>query len=189
MNAAVVRKIGRSNALVGSWRGAVVVLLYLAAGGDAWALDGPQFEILASTLPRLGSADGSTRSSGIAVTWPNYSAGLLLGIDRPNTIGFSGAPYFSHGSNLDIGLHWRYTLDSNYRIDVKAWRRWVTPDAIDLVQSRQNIYGARVEMQIAAPRSGLVADFGFLGLQLEGGARLTLRRHSGGPMVYYRDSF
>ena len=38
---------------------------------------------------------------------------------------------------VDLGLHWRYTLDSNYRIDVTAWRRLVPPDALTLVQMQR----------------------------------------------------
>ena len=53
-------------------------------------------------------------------------------------------------------------------------------DAVDLVQARQPTYGARVEMQLGSlPQRGFVADRGFLGLQLEGGARITVRRSGG----------
>ena len=37
--------------------------------------------------------------------------------------------------------------------------------------------------------SGLVADRGFVGLQLESGARITVRRSGGKPMIYYRTKF
>jgi len=30
---------------------------------------------------------------------------------------------------------------------------------------------------------------GFVGLQLESGAKISIRRKNGGPMVYYRNSF
>ena len=32
-------------------------------------------------------------------------------------------------------------------------------------------------------------DLRFIGLQLEGGARISIKRKYGGPMVYYRTSF
>jgi hypothetical protein len=38
-------------------------------------------------------------------------------------------------------------------------------------------------------KSGFVADHGFVGLQLESGARVTLRRSGGKPMIYYRTKF
>jgi hypothetical protein len=74
--------------------------------------------------------------------------------------------------------------------DVAAWRRLMPPDTLTLVQMRQPSYGARFEMQIGStPTTGFVADRGFLGLQLESGARVTLRRSEGKPMVYYRTRF
>jgi hypothetical protein len=91
---------------------------------------------------------------------------------------------------VNLGLHWRYTLDSNYRVDVTAWRRLVPADALTLVQTHQPSYGARVEMQIRpVQKSGFVAGRGFVGLQLESGARVTLRRSGGKPMIYYRTKF
>jgi len=36
---------------------------------------------------------------------------------------------------------------------------------------------------------GFVANRGFVGFQLESGARVTIRRKSGGPMLYYRNAF
>jgi hypothetical protein len=32
-------------------------------------------------------------------------------------------------------------------------------------------------------------DRGFIGMQLEGGARITIKRKDGRPMVYYRSAF
>ena len=58
-----------------------------------------------------------------------------------------------------------------------------------MVQLRDAGCGARVEMQLSGSRSSLVADRGFIGVQLDGGARITLRRSGGKPMVYYRNKF
>jgi hypothetical protein len=81
-------------------------------------------------------------------------------------------------------------MDSNYRVDVVAWRRVTQPDALTLVQARQSNYGARVEMRLSpSAKRGLVADRGFVGLQLESGARVTLRKTFAAPMVYYRNNF
>jgi hypothetical protein len=41
----------------------------------------------------------------------------------------------------------------------------------------------------SSTKAGLAADLGFIGLQLEGGARISIKRKHGGPMVYYRTSF
>ena len=55
---------------------------------------------------------------------------------------------------------------------------------------RQPTYGARVELNLSPVRkSGLALDRGFVGMQLEGGARITIKRKDGRPMVYYRSAF
>lgn len=153
-----------------------------------------QMEVSASMLPRFDNIDGSSRNSRIDMSWlpPRRSAlGLSVGMtsmDGPALA--AGSATAGTAANVDLGLHWRYTLDSQHRIDVKAWRRMPPGEVADLVQSRQPTYGARVEMQLgSAPRTGFVADRGFLGLQLEGGARITVRRSGGRPMIYYRTRF
>jgi hypothetical protein len=182
----------------------MVVLLCSAASG-AFAFDEettspverirPQLEVSASSLPRFENLDGSNRASRIDMTWlpPRRTAlGLSLGM---GTVDDSTLPQFGprNGSptTLDLGLRWRHTLDGNYRIDVTAWRRLMPPDALTLVQTREPSYGARVEMSLGSglPKSGLVADRGFVGLQLESGARVTLKRSGGKPMIYYRTKF
>lgn len=201
----------RSNVPNGLGPGALLAALLCAFADVGWAFDDDtavvaaqsdfagtgqrprsQFEISTSSLPRF-DAESQARSSRIDMTLlpPGRSAmGLSLGLadfDRPVFPGL--APYPNLGPNMHIGLHWRYTTDSNYRVDVTAWRRMAIPDAIDLVQSRQPSYGARMEMQLPAPHNGFVAEKGFLGLQLDDGGRVTLRRRSGGPMIYYRNNF
>ncbi len=153
-----------------------------------------QLEVSASSLPRFDNIDGSTRASRIDMSWlpPRRSAlGLLLGMtDRTGSALSTGGPYPGATPGVDLGFHWRYTLDSQHRIDITAWHRMGATDAIDLVQTHQPAYGARVEMRLGSlPRSGFVADRGFLGVQLHGGARITVRRSAGRPMLYYRTGF
>jgi hypothetical protein len=153
-----------------------------------------QLEVSAASFPRFDNTDGSTYSSRIALTWlpPRRSAlGLALGMTNGTGPGFSaGGPYPGATPSVDLGFHWRYTLDSQYRIDVTAWHRMAPTDAIDLVQTHQPSYGARVEMRLGSlPKSGFVAARGFLGVQLDGGARISLRRSAGRPMLYYRTGF
>ena len=91
---------------------------------------------------------------------------------------------------MELGLQWRYMFDNQRSIDIRAWRDLGRPnDALALVQSRDAGYGARVEMQLSGSRSPFVAERGFVGLQLDGGARITLRRSGGRPMIYYRNKF
>ncbi len=162
----------------------------------------PQLEVSATTLPRFETTDGASRTSRIDMTYmaPRRSAlGLSLGMVSPDSAGASSVTRFSHfapqpGMNstaVDLGLTWRYTTDGNYRFDVSAWRRLMPADALTLIQTRAPSYGARVEMRLGGdvPKRGFVAERGFLGLQLESGARVTLRRSGGKPMVYYRAKF
>ncbi|MCM2251605.1 MAG: hypothetical protein NDJ19_04515 [Ramlibacter sp.] len=213
MDAIVARGADRSKAWAGL-RPRVGLALALAlglAGCGAWAFEADAFmlepastmsedkdrlqlQLSTSSLPRFDSIDGPSRSSRIDMTWlpPRRSAlGLSLGMATVHGSALAGAgPYPGGATSLNLGLHWRYTLDSNYRIDVTAWRRVMPADTLTLVRLHEPDYGARVEMQIRPVRkSGFVADRGFIGLQLESGARVTLRRSGGKPMIYYRAKF
>ncbi len=210
MNAVVVRRPGQSNSLVGNYPSAALFLLVglycgsAFADGDTYPLPassvvafkdehrGARLEFSGANLPRYDNTDGSNRSSRLDLTWlpPRQSAlGLSVGMTSPQGYSFSaGGPI--GGPSVDLGLRWRYTLDTNYRVDVIAWRRLMPADALTLVQLHEPSYGARVEMQIgSSPKSRFVADRGFLGLQLESGARVSLRRSGGKPMLYYRTRF
>jgi hypothetical protein len=166
-----------------------------------WALDAladpspRSIDVTAATLPRFDSVTGATHSSRVDFTLlPQQGSGFgfALGVNSP--YGASGAfpSNFAVPSTLDLGLHWRYTLDSSYRLDVTAYRRMPNSDATSLVDgSREPSYGARVEMGLASTnlRKGFVADRGFVGFQLESGARVTVKRSGGVPMLYYRNTF
>ena len=208
MQALAARGPGPLDGRTRSWpRAGVASLLFLAAfsafADDPLSLpNGPalpyagsgrsRLELSTSSLPLYESVEGATRSSRIDMIWlpPRHpSLGLAFGItslDGPGLKPFGG----SSAPSVDLGFQWRYTLDSQYRVDVTAWRRMATGDAISLIQNRQPGYGARFELQVASlPSSGFVAERGFLGLQLESGARITLRKKAGGPMLYYRTKF
>jgi hypothetical protein len=165
----------------------------LAAGG-AGAGTGSVIEISSSKLPRFDNFDGSNRTQqrlDMALLSPGRSAfGVTMGVTglAPSRYGFNAGAEGLNGVNL--GLQWRYIFDNNRRVDITAWREMGRPnDALALVQSRDAGYGARVEMQLSGSHSPLVAERGFVGVQLDGGARITLRRNSGRPMVYYRNQF
>jgi hypothetical protein len=218
MNGVAANRMGRSG--VGARRqvlAALPLLLCLLATGaiprdevpqaasssfasDALAqrIEPAQLELSALSLPRLDSVDGSSQTSRIALTWlpPQQPAlGLAMGMslgmtNRSASPSSVGAPSLRSTPAIDLGLQWRYTMDRQYRIDFTAWHRVAAVDAIDLVQSREPRYGARLEMGLGSlPKSGFVADRGFLGLQLDGGARVTVRRNAGKPMIYYRSTF
>jgi hypothetical protein len=154
-----------------------------------------QIEFSASNLPRFDNFDGSNRTQqrlDMALLSPGRSAfGVTMGVSglAPSRQGFNAGP--SDGlSSVNLGLQYRYVIDTNRRIDITAWREMNRPnDALAMIQSRDAGYGARVEMQLAGSRSPLVAERGFVGVQLDGGARIALRRSGGKPMVYYRSKF
>ncbi|HEY0887598.1 MAG TPA: hypothetical protein VGE20_20055 [Ramlibacter sp.] len=151
-----------------------------------------RIEMATTSLPLFENLDGASHSSRLDMIWlpprrPNL--GLALGLTSKEGAGLR-LPGSGASPAVDVGLHWRYTLDTQYRIDVTAWRRMTTPDAAMLAHERQAAYGARFEMQVKSlPSRRLVADRGFLGLQLESGARITVKRRHGGPMFYYRAKF
>ena len=152
-------------------------------------------EISASNLPRFDSFDGAARTQqrvDMALLSPGRSAfGVTMGVTglAPARYGLAGAAPDAAGS-VNLGLQWRYVLENNRRIDITAWRDISRPsDALSLAQARDPGYGARVEMQLAGASSLLVADHGFVGMQLDGGGRIALKRSGGKPMVYYRNKF
>jgi hypothetical protein len=155
----------------------------------------PQVEVSASTLPRFDSVDTAAHTSRIDMTLlPQRRSGLGLAIGVSSLAGANKAiaPWAANVSTLDFGIHWRLTMDSNYRFDVTAYRRAPNSDVISLIENRDPTYGARVELgmgSIKGRSNGFVADRGFLGFQLESGARLTVKRSHGTPMLYYRNSF
>jgi len=212
MNAVVALGKGRSIAAAGlRWSASALLVCtsvcVAAAPADsenevllaqAYALptnDGPQMQMSATSLPRFDSTDGAMRSSRIDMTLlPTRESALgpSIAMTSPDARSVpAGRPFTATPTSVDLGLSWRYTSQRNYRFDVSAWRRMNPMDAATLIESRDPSYGARVEMHLAsAPRSGFVAGHGFLGLQLESGARITLRKGGGGkPMIYYRSSF
>lgn len=166
-----------------------------ATGGNAPA-SGSVLEISASSLPRFDNFDGSNRNQqrlDMALLSPGRASfGVTMGLSGLAPASRSGlTPGASEGLNsVNLGLQWRYVFDNNRRIDITAWRDVGRPsDALALIQSRDAGYGARVEMRLAGSRSALVADRGFVGVQLDGGARITMRRSGGRPMIYYRNKF
>jgi hypothetical protein len=212
MNKAAVRECGVSFRLAavtvvacaaaqGAWAQAVEVAaadLALTAGATA-ALRGdqppqPRLEVTKMTLPRLEGLDSATSGPRLDMTLlpPRKSFGLAVGMSgfqpAPAALGPNNAP----ATNFDVGMHWRHGGEGNYQVDVTAWRRMTQQvDAYTMIQQRQEpTYMARVELNLSGKQSsGLVADRGFLGLQLESGARITLRRKNGGAMLYYRAKF
>jgi hypothetical protein len=93
--------------------------------------------------------------------------------------------------SVDVGLQWRQALSRQQTVDITAWRRLAPPpDALSLVQQQDPVYGARVEMKLKSA-SGAKSFFAdkFIGLQLDSGARIGLKKSNGNPTIYYRNQF
>lgn len=205
---AVGRKAGFRGIPIGRCAAVVVGWCML---GPAWAddaaqqpqdlllaearIDQPvQLEVNASTLPRLDSQDNGFQSPRLDMAlMPATGGGLgvavgMSGFSPASTLLPSG--YAALRPSVDLGLTWRHTLQGHKQIDVTAWRR-MSPeqDAYTLVQMRQPVYGARVELKLTPVRkAGLSFDRG-IGLQLQSGAKISIKRRHGGPMIYYRTTF
>ena len=160
---------------------------------QARAEPGMRVQVQTSALPRFDAQDSGFQAPRVdlSVTPLNASGsglGPVLGLTSPSS---TGAPGLQPRTSVDLGLRWTQRLQSQHQIDITAWRRLNAPDdAYTLIQMREPVYGARVEMNLSGGRkSGLLFDTGFIGMQLEGGARITVKRKDGRPMVYYRTTF
>lgn len=153
-----------------------------------------RLELNTSAIPRLESQDMGFNAPRVDLSLlPASRSGLgfTVGVSSftPRPLGIQ--PFGATArANMDLGVHWRQVVNSN-QFDLTAWRR-VTPetDAYTLIQQRQAVYGARVEMNLTpVSKTGFTAERGFIGMQLQSGAKISIKRKNGGPMVYYRTSF
>jgi hypothetical protein len=155
-----------------------------------------RLQLQTSTLPRFDAQDGGFQGSRVDLSLtPLNSAGsglgAVLGMASPSTNPQALGPQ-ARTTSIDLGLRWSQRLQSQRQVDITAWRRMNTPDdAYSMAQLHQPaVYGARVEMNLAAARkTSFALDTGFVGLQLESGARITIKRKDGRPMLYYRSTF
>jgi hypothetical protein len=91
---------------------------------------------------------------------------------------------------VDIGLQWSQVLSAQQTVDITAWRRLAPPpDAISLVQQQDTVYGARFEMKLKSPSAKSFFADKFIGLQLDSGARIGIKKSNGNPTIYYRNQF
>lgn len=149
---------------------------------------------LAACQACLAQVEGFSSSQRVDITLmpeATSSVGIALGVrGMPQ----SPAPGLASGAppTVDVGLHWRHTLDSSRRIGVTAFRTLpqASSDPIALAD-RGPAYGARVELDLnkGKPEKAAFADKGLVGVQLDNGGRISLRRKHGGPMIYYRNTF
>lgn len=148
----------------------------------AWAFAG------CLAAPACWALDPAAATAPAALAIAEAKAGPSLGMDLSPAI---GAPTLRNGAQpLDLGLRWRQPVASEQHVDVTAWRRTeAPPDAYSLARSREPVYGARVEMNLKPSKARFVATHRFIGLQLDSGDRILLRRTDGNATLYYRTRF
>lgn len=171
-----------------------------AGGSPADALLASQVEppvrvqVQASSLPRLEAHESGFHAPRVDVSlFPSRPLGIGAVVGMSGFTAPRGAlpPGLQPARpSVDLGIRFSQRVYSQ-EIDITAWRRMNTePDAYTLIQMQQPVYGARVEMNLSpARKSGLAASLGFVGLQLQSGARISIKRKNGGPMIYYRTTF
>jgi hypothetical protein len=156
----------------------------------------PRLQVEASgALPRLDAQDAGFQAPRVDVSlFPSRQGSMaaVLGVSGMGGQQASGAPGLSPARpSIDVGLRFSHKLQNSNAIDVTAWRRMNGPDdAYSMIQMREPVYGARVEMKMKPAKfSAFGLDRGLLGFQLESGARISVKRKDGRPMVYYRTAF
>jgi hypothetical protein len=151
-----------------------------------------RLEVQASTLPRLDAHASSFKTPRVDLSlFPSTSPnlGAVVGMS-----GFSPRQAQALGlqpvrPSVDLGVRYSHRLQS-HQVDITAWRRMRADDELPVAaQMRQPVYGARVEMNLAPSRAPVTISGGFIGVQLEGGANIAVKRNNGHPMLYYRSSF
>ncbi|TWO71963.1 hypothetical protein FN976_08240 [Caenimonas sedimenti] len=154
-----------------------------------------RLELNTLTLPRFENVEAgqSPRVDLSLLPAGGTAVGPMVGMNGFSTsTGLQPSATGANRRSLDLGLHFRHTTESSRQFDLTAWKRVDAeqPDAYTLIQQRQPVYGARVEMKLSpARKTPLLADRGFIGMQLQSGARISIKRKDGKPMVYYRTSF
>jgi len=159
---------------------------------DARTEQSVRVQVQASTLPRLDAQDSGFQAPRVDLSlFPSSTSnlGAVVGVsgfsNRPTQIGLQPAR-----PAIDLGVRWSQRVQSR-QVDITAWRRMNTEeDAYTLTQmGQQPVYGARVELNLRPSKGPLSLDGGFIGMQLESGAHISIKRKNGGPMLYYRTSF
>lgn len=179
---------------------AQLALAHTSSEAPAASIAPTTFTSRTEELPALAASLASQSPPGLRL---NEVTGWLTP-DKPSSLGVTlgvlsaSDPAGNRQSTTmplayDLGLRWRSRLEQRVHLDVQAWARTPQPafDAMAMIWSREPAsVGTRLEVQWKASRTrGVVPEFGAIGVQLQGDAKLLLRARHGGPMVYYRTKF
>src|SRR4051794_35703173 len=156
---------------------------------------GVRVQVQTSALPRFDAQDAGFQAPRVDLTLRSNDGGTgLAPVFGMSSLGAGSAQALGlqPRTGIDLGLRWTQRLQSQRQIDVTAWRRMNTPeDAYSMVQMQSGaVYGARIEMNFAPVNGpGFMIDHGAVGFQMESGAKITVKRKDGRPMLYYRSTF
>lgn len=153
---------------------------------------GLRMQVQTSAVPRIDTQEAGFQAPRVDVSVGAANAsgkgvGAVLGLSSPPSATAAAATPqgLQPRTSVDMGL--RYTQG---QVDVTGWRRMnAAENASAVVEPMEPAYGARVEMNLGSRKGPFAFEKGFLGLQMEGGGRITVKRKNGGAMVYYRNNF
>jgi len=154
---------------------------WLPAARRRWTIAG----LLCAALPVLadtGPSDPTVLALGPTAQQQATTSGPRLSL-------VTNAPFAPGVGGQEIGLQWSQPFGARQSIDITAWRRSEPVDAMSLIRQRDPVLGARLEIRLSPARRGLITDYRFLGIQLDNGARIGLRRKDGNPAITYRQTF
>ena len=130
--------------------------------------------LLAALAPASAAAQQREPDAGVALAVAQADAPRV----RPPRLSLTLVPTLpGTAPGTQLGVRWSQQLSGGQAIVITAWRRMDEPaDSLSMVQQRDPSFGARVELKIAPARSRFVSDLRFIGMQLDGGGRIGLRR-------------
>lgn len=153
---------------------------------------GLRMQVQTSAVPRIDAQEAGFQAPRVDVSVGAANAG---GKGVGAVLGLSSPPSATAAAATPQGLQPRTSVDMGLRytqgqVDVTGWRRMnAVENAYAVVDQIEPQYGARVEMNLGSRKGPFAFEKGFLGLQMEGGGRITVKRKNGGAMVYYRNNF
>ncbi len=122
----------------------------------------------------------SCRSLGRGRRWAGSASALLLALAAFNAQAVDN----EHGANALVPPL-RLGPRVQHPVDPTSWSKPQALNAPKLAHGHPAPHAGRLEAQISTRNSALSLDRHLLGIDLDNGARITLRRSGGRSMIYY----
>lgn len=88
---------------------------------------------------------------------------------------------------LNLALRLRQQSVGGHAVDASIWHSLTTDPRRAQDPDREPLYGAQVEMELRSDRKAALRDL--LGMKLDNGGKISLRRRNGHFAIYYRMQF